>query len=98
MTEGEYKLVQQKMMTLTKTLAGMDLESYVDELEKASAISPMVDPQLYREKGQSMQAELEFARATRRWRDEMFRIAERWKLGALAGTSSRNLTRSTQGG
>jgi len=100
MTEGEYKLVQQKMMTLTTTLAGTDLDSYVDELEKASAISPMVDPQLYREKGQSMEAELEFAKATVRWRDEMFKIAERWKDAEIAAATSPsvNLTRGTQGG
>lgn len=49
MTKEEYLDTQNKLLLFSEQLEGLDLDEFINRIEQAEAIAPMLNPTLYRE-------------------------------------------------
>lgn len=49
MTDEQYLTVQAQLIALSQLVPAMDLTGFVDRINRAEAVGPIVDPTLYRQ-------------------------------------------------
>lgn len=70
MTNEEYKETQYMLVLLARGIANLDLDAFLQRLERADAIGPFINPTLYRDAMGNMEKIRRLAQAANAFRKE----------------------------
>lgn len=62
-SKDEYIKTQLAILNTAKTIAGLDLPGFLAQINRAEAVSPMIDPTMYRKAQDNLQAIKKLAQA-----------------------------------
>ncbi len=74
MTNEEYIQTQLQLQALTTILLSMNLEGFLDRIEIADTMGPILDPTLYKKSGTDFRTVQQVARAVFDCQQELIRI------------------------
>lgn len=84
LTEDEYTMVQSQLFTLGRLVRDMPLSAFLEQLSKAEAIAPFVDPTMYRAGIGKLELVKRMAVALRTFQNSLPTLDEAKKLEADA--------------
>lgn len=76
MTNEEYIQTQLQLQALTTILLSMNLEGFLDRIEIADTMGPMLDPTLYNKAGANFRTVQQIAREVYKCQQKLVRITE----------------------
>lgn len=75
LADGEYSMTQEQLVLLASLVANLKLDAFLARIERADALTPMLDPTLWMRGGAKLAAVRRLALAAKGLRDEVLRQA-----------------------
>lgn len=83
-TDAEYQMTQERLMFLAQMVDELPLDAFLQRLEEADVLGPLLDPSLYMRVGYRLWAVRDIARAAREFQAAFRKARERLGKGQEA--------------
>ena len=76
-SDAVYRTTQEQLVFLARFVDGMPLDAFLQRLEEADVLGPLLDPSLYMRAGHELDTVRDIARAAREFQAALRKIRER---------------------